>query len=94
MWTDATLRPEAAPPRPPGSTPTTGGTSRGSSNPHGVILIATSVIDGTVAFDVDTVISDLAPMDVLLQRAGRVRRKVASAACTADDERPAHRGSQ
>lgn len=41
---------------------------------RGAILVATQVIEQSLDFDFDLVVSDLAPMAMLLQRAGRVWR--------------------
>ncbi|WP_198358732.1 CRISPR-associated helicase Cas3' [Streptomyces fildesensis] len=43
-----------------------------------VILVATQVIEQSLDFDFDLIISDLAPMAMLLQRAGRVWRHAAN----------------
>jgi CRISPR-associated endonuclease/helicase Cas3 len=45
---------------------------------RGAVLIATQVIEQSLDFDFDLVVSDLAPMAMLLQRAGRVWRHEAN----------------
>lgn len=47
--------------------------------PRGTILVATQVIEQSLDMDFDLVVSDLAPMALLLQRAGRVWRHQATA---------------
>lgn len=42
--------------------------------PRGAILVSTQVIEQSLDFDFDLIVSDLAPMALLLQRAGRVWR--------------------
>ncbi|WP_030739040.1 CRISPR-associated endonuclease Cas3'' [Streptomyces sp. NRRL F-2890] len=44
------------------------------SGRRGVVLVATQVIEQSLDFDFDLIVSDLAPMAMLLQRAGRVWR--------------------
>lgn len=49
-------------------------TTRRPALPRGAVLVATQVIEQSLDFDFDLVISDLAPMAQLLQRAGRAWR--------------------
>ncbi|MBO8202696.1 CRISPR-associated helicase Cas3' [Streptomyces smyrnaeus] len=47
---------------------------RRPTGPRGAVLVATQVIEQSLDLDFDLVVSDLAPMAMLLQRAGRVWR--------------------
>lgn len=46
----------------------------GGSRPQGCILVATQVIEQSVDIDADLLVTDLAPVDLILQRLGRLHR--------------------
>ena len=52
------------------------GKSSTSATRRGKLVIATQVIEQSMDLDFDYMVSDLAPMDLLIQRAGRLRRHV------------------
>ncbi|CCK05854.1 CRISPR-associated helicase Cas3, protein [Cronobacter sakazakii 696] len=64
-------------------------------NRNGKIIISTQVIEQSIDIDLDYLISDLAPVDLLIQRAGRLQRhtrdKQGQLKLTGADERPAPR---
>lgn len=47
---------------------------RGKNRPRRYVLVATQVIEQSLDMDFDLIISDLAPIDLLLQRSGRLHR--------------------
>ncbi|MFC9431271.1 CRISPR-associated endonuclease Cas3'' [Streptomyces sp. NPDC056987] len=47
---------------------------KGVERPRGAVLVSTQVIEQSLDFDFDLIVSDLAPMALVLQRSGRVWR--------------------
>lgn len=55
------------------------GKTSGPAERAGRLLIATQVVEQSLDLDFDTLVSDLAPADLLVQRAGRLRRHARAA---------------
>lgn len=53
---------------------------------HGKVIIATQVIEQSLDLDLDLMLSDLAPVDLLVQRAGRLQRHVRDASGNRADQ--------
>lgn len=47
---------------------------RGATRPRGKVVVATQVAEQSLDIDLDLLITDIAPMDLILQRAGRIFR--------------------
>lgn len=47
---------------------------RGSGRPHRLVVIATQVAEQSLDIDADLLITDIAPMDLVIQRMGRIHR--------------------
>jgi CRISPR-associated endonuclease/helicase Cas3 len=47
---------------------------RGGTRPHAAVLVATAIVEQSLDLDFDLIVSDLAPVALLLQRAGRCWR--------------------
>ena len=50
------------------------GPKAGADRPRGLVVVATQVLEVSLDIDVDLMMSDIAPMDTLIQRAGRLHR--------------------
>lgn len=61
------------------------GKNSGAAQRCGRVLIATQVVEQALDLDFDVLISDLAPVDLLIQRAGRLHRHIRNAEAERDE---------
>lgn len=64
------------------------GSSANPDRPRRAILIATQVVEQSLDLDFDVMVSDLAPVDLLLQRAGRLHRHTVNTAARGSHTEP------